>query len=115
MQVFTREMLQKYMEKDWILDMLVECEHEKDKNVRTHKWLKCMDNKRMIYSIVYGDFLNNKNRKQRILDVGGGYTSLTKKMLSNSDYYLLDFMAHGGQEVIDELQQKKSFGLMKIG
>lgn len=57
-----------------------------------------MDNKRMIYADVYGDILKGDHRGKKVLDVGGGYNALTKKLAESSEYYLLDYMAHGGND-----------------
>ena len=80
-------MLEEYKKNDWILELLNKEEEEADTEVRTHQWLKEMDNKRMIYSDVYGDLLK-ECRELSVLDVGGAYTSLTKRMLENVDYNL---------------------------
>lgn len=103
-------MLDEYKKNDWILDILNKEEEEEDKKVRTHQWLKEMDNKRMIYADVYGDLLNDSSDLS-VLDVGGAYTSLTKKMLNNVDYNLLDFIAHGGENTIGAIEKrvKKNF------
>lgn len=64
----------------------------------------------MIYSDVYGDLLK-ECRELSVLDVGGAYTSLTKRMLENVDYNLLDFIAHGGENTIGAIEKrcKKEF------
>ena len=55
MITYRKEMLKKYLNNDWILDMLRESMSENEKDIRTNKWLVEMDNKRMIYADVYGD------------------------------------------------------------
>lgn len=105
MKIYTENMLEEYKKNDWILDLLGKEEEEADKNVRTHQWLKEMDNKRMIYADVYGDLLK-ESLNLSVLDVGGGYTSLTKRMLNNVDYNLLDFIAHGGEKTIGSIEKK---------
>ncbi|MGI5105992.1 hypothetical protein H0R94_02975 [Treponema socranskii] len=95
MKIYSKNDLSEYMKNDWILDLLNKLEIEQEKDIRTNIWLKEMDNKRMIFSDVYGDFINNSNKKIRVLDVGGGYTSVTKELAKNIDYYLCDYMAHG--------------------
>ena len=98
-------MLEEYKKNDWILELLNKEEEEADTEVRTHQWLKEMDNKRMIYSDVYGDLLK-ECRELSVLDVGGAYTSLTKRMLENVDYNLLDFIAHGGENTIGAIEKR---------
>lgn len=97
MKLYTKDMLENYLRNDWILDLLRELESDEDKAFRTHAWLKEMDNKRMIYADVYGDLLTRPSGL-KVLDVGGGYTALTKRLAEYQDYTLLDFMAHGGNQ-----------------
>jgi hypothetical protein len=98
-------MLDEYLKQDWVLSICEELEDEGDNSFRTHRWLKEMDNKRMIYSYLYGDLLRSKNNL-RVLDVGGGYTSITKKLVHNCDYMLLDFMAHGEHERLRSIENR---------
>lgn len=106
MIIYTEKMLKEYKENDWILDLLIENERDIDRNVRTHQWLSEMDNKRLIASQVYGDLLcHNDNEKPNVLDVGGGYSALTRKLIANNEYHLLDFIAHGGQETIRRVEK----------
>lgn len=95
MKTYMKADLDRYLENDWIMDMIRANVSEEEKQIRTNQWLMDMDNKRLIYADVYGDFLKEKAEK-KILDVGGGYNSLTKVIAANSQYTLLDFMAHGG-------------------
>lgn len=99
MITFNQEQLKTYLIDDWILRMLGEYEVQGEKEIRTNQWLKDMDNKRLIYSVVYGDLLRGKSGK-KVLDVGGGYNSLTKVLAENSEYFLLDFLAHGGENYV---------------
>ncbi len=100
MKIYTKSDLVEYMKNDWIMSMLLENETKEEKSVRTNQWLKEIEAKRMIYADVYGDFLQQSNSGLRVLDVGGGYNSLTKVMAQNVDYTLCDFLAHGGQAAI---------------
>lgn len=94
MKFYKQADLDKYIKNDYILDMLKKYELPDEKNIRTEKWLVEMDNKRLIYADVYGDLLLNKNKKLKVLDVGGGYNALTKILAENNNYTLLDFLAH---------------------
>lgn len=109
MVIYTEKMLKQYLENDWILKLLLEAEKDIDRQVRTHQWIKEMDNKRLIFAEVYGDLLRcEKSREEKrkiVLDIGGGYSSLTRKLVSDSDYRLLDFIAHGGQEAIGQSEK----------
>ena len=95
MKIYTKADLQTYLQDDWIMDMLVENLKESEREIRTNQWLMEMDNKRLIYSDVYGDLLKTKS-ELKVLDVGGGYNSFTKVLAAHTQYTLLDFMAHGG-------------------
>ncbi len=108
MKTYMKADLDKYLEHDWITDMIKQCINEEEKQIRTNQWLMNMDNKRLIYADVYGDILKEKTGKS-ILDVGGGYNSLTKVLASNSQYTLLDFMAHGGGQTLQEASNKHHF------
>ena len=79
MKIYSKNDLSEYMKNDWILDLLNKLEIEQEKDIRTNIWLKEMDNKRMIFSDVYGDFINNSNKKIRVLDVGGGIYICNKR------------------------------------
>lgn len=77
MIIFNQEQLEKYKENDWVLKLLLRKSNPEEEMIRTNEWLKYMDNKRFIYSIVYGDFLKNKTKK-KVLDVGGHIIHLQK-------------------------------------
>jgi len=101
--------LKGYMEDDYILDILNEspdCD-----NFASQRWLKEMPAKRMIYSDLYGKLLNSKGK--RILDVGGDFSSLSKILLKNHEYELIDIMVHGGKEDIKEYEKK--YGTFWVG
>ena len=102
MKTYNNQDLQEYNSNDWIKELLDKQlrENKAEDAVRYNKWLYEMDNKRMIYAEVYGDLLRPQSlsNKQKVLDVGGGYTSLTRILAENCDYTLVDFLAHGGEE-----------------
>ena len=100
MRIYINNDLKEYMKNDWILKEIEKNETEEERKVRTNQWLKEIEAKRMIYADVYGDFLQEKNNSLRVLDVGGGYNSLTKVMAQNINYTLCDFLAHGGHNAI---------------
>ena len=105
MITFSQEQLNNYLAHDWILKLIMEKETIGEETIRTNEWIKDMDNKRLIYSEVYGDLLREKSGK-KVLDVGGGYNSLTKVLAENCNYTLLDFLAHGGETYIGENYKK---------
>lgn len=108
--IYNENNLKDYLKNDWILALLKKEEDKWSKNFRSHMWLKEMDNKRMIYASIYGDLLQNKDDK-KILDVGGGFSSLTNVLVRNHNYILLDFFAHDNQDALEHIitQQKKEF------
>lgn len=108
--IYENTHLSDYLKDDWILKTLIQYETDYDLQFRPHNWLKEINVKRMIYADLYGDFLKN-TENMKVLDVGGGYSSLTKLLLKNCDYFLLDFFAHDSKINMMELQTslKKSF------
>lgn len=103
--IYTDKDLQAYLKNDWILDMLKHEEDELNKDFRSHVWLTEMPNKRMIYADIYGEYLQNKS-DTRVLDVGGGFSSLTSVLARNCDYTLIDFFAHDEKEKIRKLRTR---------
>lgn len=103
MKTYQKSDLEIYLQNDWILKLLSVEECKSEKEIRTNVWMSTMENKRMVYADVYGDILKNmwegKNRK-RVLDIGGGFSALTKVLARNADYTLVDFLAHGGNEYV---------------
>lgn len=102
-KLYTKNDLIEYMKDDWIAkDLNNYGDGGIEETIRTNQWLKEMPNKRMIYADVYGDLLSDKNEFS-VLDVGGGYNSLTKVLAKNCNYTLLDYMAHGSKEIYEKL------------
>lgn len=99
MKTFTDRDVKKYLRDDWIMQLLQKEGNAEENEIRTNIWMNQMENKRMVYAYVYGDLLRGKSDK-RVLDIGGGYNSLTKILAQNSDYTLVDFLAHGGNEYV---------------
>lgn len=80
MKTYTQTDLAEYNQNDWILKMLKENTVQEEVEIRTNKWLREMDNKRMIFADVYGDILLNK-KEVRVLDIGGGGIHHLRKCL----------------------------------
>lgn len=98
--------LKKYMKNDWIKKMLLSNMNDDEGEIRTNMWMLEMENKRMIYADVYGDLLQKKDKERKVLDVGGGFNSLTKVLAENNTYTLVDFMAHGGNVYLNKIYEK---------
>ncbi len=103
MKTYQKSDLETYLQNDWIYQLLSDEEREAEKEIRTNEWMHRMENKRMVYADVYGDLLKDTGEGQsrkRVLDVGGGFSALTKVLARNTDYTLVDFLAHGGNEYV---------------
>jgi len=113
MIIVNQELLREYSENDYIASLLDSTSQEMDRKMTSHIWLKDSLPKRMVYHHLYGDILAKPSKGKSILDVGGGYTSLSRRLLANSDYYLLDFMAHDKAEDVRSIEKavKKQFWL----
>ncbi len=104
MVIFGPEHLAHYLENDVILGRLREAAHPDDATFTSNRWLIESAPKRMIYSYVYGDLLDPSTRPKSVLDVGGGYCSLSRLICKNHHYILLDIMAHDSHEALETVQ-----------
>lgn len=113
MMFFTKELLVRYQKNDYILDLLNRDGFNKDDAFESHRWLLASLPKRMIYAYMYGDMLLKNQKKYSILDVGGGYSALSRILLDFHDYHLLDIMAHDNHEKVAGIPMSvnKSFWL----
>lgn len=103
---YTQERLEQYLKDDIILRKIMQYEDNEDLHFRTHQWLKEIVAKRMIFKDLYGDLLIGEPTKSEVLDVGGGYTSLTKQLVLMTNYKLLDYMAHGEDIRLRKIEKK---------
>jgi len=96
-----------YGREDIILGMLAGAVAGNDTEFISHKWLLDAMPKRLVYWDVYGDLLQADAVRRRILDIGGGYCSLTRTLVRQHDYQLMDIMSHddhgGFQSLIDSI------------
>ncbi len=104
MQLFDQAALQRYIQKDPILDQMHKTAAGCDASFVSHRWLLDSPPKRMIFQAVYGDLLVGETEAGTVLDVGGGYTALTRLMLRHDMYTLLDIMVHDPHEQIRALE-----------
>lgn len=88
--IFTDKELKEYVVKGDTINSLLD---NTGKSFMSHRWLVDSLPKRAIYDNLYGDLLQKK-RSRKILDVGGGFCSLSKILITHHDYQLLDIMAH---------------------
>jgi hypothetical protein len=103
--VFNQQHLTTYQEDDVTLRRMRQSQGEGDGLFTTHRWLLDSLPKRMIFQAVYGDLLEAAGPSRTILDVGGGYSSLTRPLLARHQYKLLDLMAHDDHAALGSLQQ----------
>lgn len=92
MILFDLAMQEEYRKNDVVLELLSD-----DDTFTSHRWLLDSLPRRMIYQYMYGDLIHASRR--RILDVGGGYCSLSRLLSQRHDYTLLDIMAHDDRRV----------------
>jgi 2-polyprenyl-3-methyl-5-hydroxy-6-metoxy-1,4-benzoquinol methylase len=102
MKKYSKEDLNEYLKNDVVLDKLNQ--NPEDSSFASHKWLLDIPAKRMIYNDVYGDILKEKGKK--ILDVGGGFCSLSRDIIKDNQYTLLDIMAHDDHQQIIDIEKK---------
>jgi len=95
---FTDKELKEYIAQGDIIGKLL---GSNDNVFESHRWLLDSLPKRAIYDNLYGDLLKADSPK-RILDVGGGFCSLSKILIDRHDYHLLDIMAHDDASVLGD-------------
>ena len=105
MFLFDTERQQQYLQTDKIAARLPQIARTLDTDIDTHKWLVESSAKRMIFDAVYHDLLEPSQQKQRVLDVGGGYTALTRILVEQHDYWTLDVGAHTDTLQIRQLEE----------
>lgn len=108
---FDQKMQEGYQIEDKILAKLHTVVQPGDDEFTSQQWLLESLPKRLIFQHMYGDLVEQSLTRKRVLDVGGGFTSLTRIMLENHDYRLLDIVAHDNHDRIRKLEKKigKSF------
>lgn len=84
---------------DWVFDLLSSFP-QLGSEFASHKWLLNSPEKRSIYEIIYGDLISKGGKK--ILDVGGGFCSISNILIKKNDYQLLDIMAHDDTELLKD-------------
>jgi hypothetical protein len=80
------------MSNDAVLSVLDDAARAGDERLTCQRWLRDVPAKRFVFAKLYGDLINGPRRK--VLDVGGGLTSLTRLLAQRNDYSLVDIMAH---------------------
>jgi hypothetical protein len=100
-----------YQTHDHILLWLREIMQPGDETFASHRWLQDSLPKRMIYAYLYSDLLEHQCPRRRVLDVGGGFTALTRRLNRQHDYWLMDILAHDPPEAMRraEMQLGRAF------
>jgi hypothetical protein len=93
MRIMTKPALDAYLANDVIDTQLDRLSVPGDEQLVCQRWLRQTPAKRMIFNALYGDLLNAATR-QRVLDVGGGLTAFTRRLVERHDYLLADILAH---------------------
>jgi hypothetical protein len=94
MKVLSRAHQDEYQVTDLILQQINSLALAEDEKFTSNRWLRESLPKRVIFQYMYGDLLTPGAKRSTILDVGGGYTALTRWFIRNHRYSLLDIMAH---------------------
>jgi hypothetical protein len=104
-----REAVGRYLASgDPILVSLEAARRPGDETYVTQRWLRDSVPKRLIYADLYGDLLVDGPRR-RVLDVGGGFSSLTRLVATRHDYVLADVMAHDDHRAFVEVVRNAGF------
>lgn len=61
----------------------------------SHRWLLESMPKRMVYSLMYINLLHLRSRAKSIVDVGSGYSSLSRLLASYHEYHPVDLQLSG--------------------
>lgn len=102
MRPYAQKDLDEYLKDDWVLKELQK--YPEDNIFISQKWLFDIPAKRMIYADVYEEFLKTKGK--RILDIGGGFCSLSRKLIENHSYTLVDVMTAGNGEKLKDIEKE---------
>lgn len=105
MIIFDQNMLDAYSNQDHVMQVMADEAQPGDRDFTSHCWLENSLPKRMIYQHMYVDLLRSGIRRLRVLDVGGGFTGLTRPMIANHDYFLLDIMAHDDHDRVRAIEE----------
>jgi hypothetical protein len=90
--------LAEYLILDPVAGLLDSSSRDADETLTCQKWLRSTPAKRYSAHILYGDLLETRGR--RILDIGGGLSSLTRILAERHSYTLVDLMAHDAPKTV---------------
>jgi hypothetical protein len=95
MKRITAALVEDYQRDDWVQGLI-----PAESGLMIDHWLRASLPKRTVFAALYGDIIASR-QSRRILDVGGGVSSLTPRLCRACGYTLVDILAHGG---LDELR-----------
>lgn len=102
MKRVTASLVEHYAREDWVQGLL-----PPQSKLVMDEWLRASMPKRMIYAGLYGDILTSRSDR-KVLDVGGGISSLTPKLGRQCNYTVIETLSHGGLEAMQACE--KEFG-----
>ena len=100
MELVTEGRMQDYLGADSIAALMDTVSRSDDEALVCQKWLRDSAPKRLIFERLYGDLLR-RDEGRRVLDVGGGVTSLTRVLAARHRYELVDLMAHADEPEVE--------------
>ena len=95
MHLVNQDRLNHYLYRDVVTGWLDSHSRESDEELVCNKWLRQTPAKRFIFDELYGDLIG-ATHPQRVLDVGGGLSGLTRELATRHRYVLADLLVHGG-------------------
>lgn len=101
-KTYTRSDLAEYLKKDTVLEELRK--YQEDNDFASQKWLLNIPAKRMIYSDVYENLLHTTDKK--ILDIGGGFCGLSRILIKNHDYTLVEVFAQDDHSKLKRVESE---------
>ena len=114
MKLVTPDSLSNYLKQDAIATLLEGSHQWGFTGLGCDKWLRETPAKRHIFNDLYGDLLSHSDGL-RVLDVGGGLTSLTPLLARRHDYYLVDLLAHDDRRTAEEIQALAGRQFVEVG
>lgn len=94
-----------YLGHDVVNDLLDRHSRSGDEALVCQQWLRQAPAKRYIMQALYGDLLDDAQRR-RVLDVGGGLTALTRVLATRHQYRLADLLAHDDASAAAAMEQE---------
>lgn len=115
MKLVTQKLLNEYMQRDSIAELLASNDPGMDAALTCQRWLMDSPVKRFICAELYGDLLqSSEDREKYVVDIGGGLTSLTRRLASQNRYQLIELMAHEKEETISRFKRDIDYDFISV-